>query len=70
MTDVNHSVRGPPRNCGAASEPADSMNTIVQPEAMPGLAYGMTTSLWMRHHGAPRSRAASIWFLSRLSIAL
>ena len=29
---------GPPRNCGAASEPADSMNTMVQPDAIPGLA--------------------------------
>ena len=25
-------------DCGAASEPADSMNTMVQPDAMPGLA--------------------------------
>ena len=31
---------------------------------------GMTTRQWMRHHGEPRSRAASIWFLSRFSTAL
>ena len=41
------------------------MNTMTQPEAMPGLACGMTTRQWMRHHGAPRSSAASIWLLSR-----
>ena len=36
--EVNHSVEGPPKNCGAASEPAESMKTMVQPDAMPGLA--------------------------------
>ena len=60
MICVNHKEDGPPRICGAASAPAVSMNTIVQPELMPGLANGITTRQWMRHQGAPMSRAASI----------
>ena len=45
-------------------EPAESMNTITQPEAMPGLACGMTTRQCVRHEGEPRSSAASIWLRS------
>ena len=70
MIWVNHKDDGPPRICGAARAPADSMKTMVQPEVMPGLANGITTRRWIRHQEAPRSRAASIWLRSRLSIAL
>src|SRR3546814_8482565 len=55
---VNHRLRGPPSTSGAASAPAVSMNTKVAPDAMPGLACGMTMNRWICHHGAPRSRAA------------
>src|SRR5215510_677056 len=51
---VNHRLFGPPRICGAASAPAESMNTMVQPEAMPGLAKGMTTNRWICHEVARR----------------
>ncbi len=36
------------------------MNTMVQPELMPGLAKGITTRQWIRSQDAPMSRAASI----------
>ena len=51
-------------------EPADSMNTMTQPEAMPGLECGMTTRQWVRHSGEPRSSAASIWLVSSDWMAL
>ncbi len=46
------------------------MNTITAPDAMPGLAWGSTIRQWMRHHGAPRSSAASIWLVSSDWMAL
>ena len=49
---------------GTRIDPADSMNTITEPDAMPGLAWGRITRQCVRHHGAPRSSAASIWLVS------
>ena len=62
---------GPPRNCGAASAPARQHEHHRAARGDAGLGMG--------HHdvaggcatrGRPRSRAASIWLWSRLSMAL
>ena len=42
----------------------------MQPEAMPGLACGITILRCTRAQEAPRSRAASTWLVSRLSMAV
>ena len=41
-----------------------------RPSGAVRLLRGMTTRQWIRHHGEPRSRAASTWLWSRLSMAL
>jgi hypothetical protein len=51
-------------------DPAESMKTMTQPEAMPGLACGMIIRRWVRVTEAPRSRAASIWLESSEVMAL
>ena len=55
---------------GTRIEPAESMKTMTDPDAMPGLACGRITRQWMRHQGAPRSSAASIWLVSSDWMAL
>src|SRR4026207_2351799 len=70
MTSVNQRELVDCSRDGTMIEPAESMNTMTQPEAMPGLACGMITRQWMRHGLAPRSCAASIWLVSRVEIEL
>ena len=70
MISVNQRDVVEASSVGTRIEPADSMNTITQPEAMPGLACGRITRQCVRHHGEPRSSAASIWLVSSDWMAL
>ena len=70
MVWVNHCEVVEPRIVGTKSEPAESIKTITDPEAIPGLQCGSTMRRCVRHHGLPRSSAASIWLLSSEDIAL
>ena len=70
MVWVNHCEVVEPRIDGTKSDPADSMNTMTAPDAMPGLACGSTMRQWIFHHGAPKSSAASIWIVNAYQIAI
>ena len=70
MISVNQRELVEASSVGTRMDPADSMNTMTEPEAMPGLAWGSTMRQWIFHHGAPRSSAASIWLVSSHEIAL
>ena len=70
MSCGNQRVFGLLKTTGVARAPTVNINTIVHPDTIPGFAWGITILQCVLKEEEPKSFAASIWLMSKLSMAL